>query len=90
MNQEPIMSIRQISFSTPEGTSATLSIPEPVSPELIEVLEQASALMLRLRALEAAGPSQRARQAGEAEYASWFGDRAGDAEYASWVVNLRH
>jgi len=88
MNKEPIMSLRQISFSTPEGTTATLNIPGPVSLELIEVLEQASSLMLR--ALAGDGPTQRARQAGEAEYASWFGDLAGEAEYASWVVNLRH
>jgi len=83
-----IMSHRQITFSTPRGRGATLTLAEPVTPELVDAMGAASALILR--ALHDGGPTLHAGSAGEAEYASWFRDRAGDAEYASWLSHLRH
>ena len=79
------MNVKQISFSTPEGAGATLTIPEQATTTLIEALEQASAMVFR--ALKGDAPQEAARPSGEAEYASWAVNRAGEAEYASWVAD---
>jgi hypothetical protein len=62
------MNLREMVFPMPEGGHATLALPEPVTLESIEVLEEASALMfrsLRRNAVEAKG-----RDAGAIEYDS--------------------
>lgn len=82
------MSLQRISFSTPDGGGVTMTLSAPVTPDLVEALGEASAMMLR--ALERDEPAQRARSAGDAEYASWFANRAGEAEYGSWAAHLRH
>lgn len=81
------MSLSRITFSTPEGRGATLTFTEPLAPARLDALGEVSARILRV--LDDDGPEQRARQAGEAEYASWFRPRAGEAEYASWLAQLR-
>ena len=63
------MNVRQVVFSVPQGIQATLAFPEPVTEETIEMLEQASALMLR--SLRCNAGRQDSSAAGEIEYASW-------------------
>lgn len=81
------MSLSRITLSTREGRGATLTFTEPLAPARLDALGEVSARILRV--LDDDGPEQRARQAGEAEYASWFRPRAGEAEYASWLAQLR-
>ena len=82
------MSLSRITFSTPEGRGATLTFAEPLAPARFDELGEVSARILRV--LDDDGPAPGARQAGEAEYASWFRSGAGEAEYASWLAQLRH
>jgi hypothetical protein len=67
-------------FPSTEDGNATPSFPEAMTVEMIDVLEQASALMFRALRRNA----QRflhAQDAGTAEYDSWA---AGTIEYDSW------
>jgi hypothetical protein len=66
---EQIMNVKQMQFSTPEGGHATLALPEPVTLETIEMLEEASALMFRSLRREALRPQ--GLDAGAIEYDSW-------------------
>ena len=80
------MSLSRITLSTREGRGATLTFTEPLAPARFDALGEVSA---RILSVLDDGPAQGARQAGEAEYASWFRSRAGEAEYASWLAQLR-
>ena len=64
------MNVQQVVFPVPEGGHATLALPEPVTLETIEMLEEASALMFR--SLRRRVRKQQAEEAGAIEYASWM------------------
>ena len=62
------MNVRQMVFPIPEG-QATLSVPEAMTLETIQMLEEASALAFR--ALRQDAPRKRFQEAGAIEYDSW-------------------
>mgnify|MGYP000029325540 CR=1 FL=1 len=76
------MNHKQATIPLPGGAQATLSIPEPVTPERIGVVEEALAAFFRSARSEAR--PQAARDAGAVEYDSWRD--AGTIEYDSWRV----
>jgi hypothetical protein len=78
------MDVRQMMLSIPEGGRAILAIREPVTPETIEKLEEASTLMFRAFRRDAL--KQQAEVAGAREYDSWLGQDAGAREYDSWLT----
>ena len=63
------MNLRQMVFPMPEGGHATLAIPDPVTLESVEMLEEASALMFRSLRRSALKPQ--AEDPGAIEYDSW-------------------
>ncbi len=63
------MQVRQMTFSIPEGGQATLAFPEPLTPDTVDILEQAAALMFSALRRGAVRPPQ--PDAGALEYASW-------------------
>lgn len=67
------MDVRHLVFPMPDGRLATLSLPEPLTPETIDALERESVRVwrsLRREALEARAERQ-AREAGAIEFESW-------------------
>ncbi|NWG76475.1 MAG: hypothetical protein HXY24_18045 [Rubrivivax sp.] len=67
------MNVRQVVFPMPDGRLATMSLPEPVTPESIDALEHESARVwhaLRRDAF-AAQAQRQAREAGAIEFDSW-------------------
>ncbi len=68
------MNVRQMVFPVPEGGQATLSFPEAMTLETIQMLEEASAL-----AFDALRRDARRKQSQE----------AGAIEYDSWAANFK-
>lgn len=67
------MNVRHVVFPMPDGRLATMSLPEPLTPESIDALEHESARVWRaLRRDALAAQAQRqAREAGAIELDSW-------------------
>jgi hypothetical protein len=72
-HEEMAMNVRHVVFPMPDGRLATMSLPEPLTPESIDALEHESARVWRaLRRDALAAQAQRqAREAGAIEFDSW-------------------
>jgi hypothetical protein len=81
------MNMGQVVFSIPDGVQATLAFPDPMTPEVIDMLERTSALIFH--SLRRDAHVEQARQAGAIEYDSWAaGVGAGAIEYDSWSARI--
>ena len=78
------MNARQMTFPMPEGGQATLDLSEPVTAEVLEMVEEISTLMFR--SLRRNAPERQVLDAGAREYDSWLVRDAGAVEYDSWVA----
>jgi len=63
------MDVRKLVVPLSDGGYATLTFPEPVTPERVRMLEEATALMLE--ALRDGALARQAQQAGAIEHDSW-------------------